>query len=174
MTNKLLVTYASHTGSTEGIAQFIGKTLSDLGETVDVISMNEVTDISKYNSVIAGSAIQSGKWLPEAVNFIEIYKNELNKKSFAAFLVCMTLAMKKADSYSSFVSGFLDPIRKMVKPKSEGLFAGILDLNKIPSFGDRLKFRISILFGIWKEGDHRDWEAIKVWSTNLRSLLNQH
>jgi menaquinone-dependent protoporphyrinogen oxidase len=174
MTNKVLVTYASRTGSTEGIARYIGKTLSDLGEIVDVISMNEVTDITKYNAVVAGSAIQAGKWLPEAVNFIETYKNELNQKSFATFLVCMTLAMKKADSYSGFVSGFLDPVRKMVNPKSEGLFAGILDINKIPSFGDRIKFRISILFGVWKEGDHRDWKTIKTWSTNLRPLLNQH
>jgi menaquinone-dependent protoporphyrinogen oxidase len=174
MTNKILVTYASRTGSTEEVAQFIGKTLSDLGETVDVISMNEVTDISKYNAVVAGSAIQAGKWLPEAVIFIETHKNELNQKSFAAFLVCMTLAMKKADSYSAFVSGFLDPIRKMVDPKSEGLFTGILDINKIPSFVDRIKFRISVLFGVWKEGDHRNWQAIKTWATILRPLLIQH
>jgi hypothetical protein len=42
---------------------------------------------------------------------------------------------------------------------SEGLFAGALDIRKIPSFGDRLKFRISVLLGVWSEGDHRDWNA---------------
>jgi menaquinone-dependent protoporphyrinogen oxidase len=173
MTNTILVTYASRTGSTAEIAQYIGKTLSDLGEKVDVISMNEVTDISKYDFVVAGSAIQAGKWLPEAADFIETNKIELNQKSFAVFLVCMTLAMKKADSYRGFVSGWLDPVRNIVKPKSEGLFKGSLDINKIPSLGDRIKFRISILFGVWKEGDHRDWQEIKDWATNLRTLSLQ-
>jgi menaquinone-dependent protoporphyrinogen oxidase len=172
MTKKILVTYASRTGSTEEVAQFIGKTISELGETVDVISMNEVTDISKYDAVVAGSAIQAGKWLPEAVSFVETHRNELRQKPFAAFLVCMTLAMKKADNYSGFVSGFLDPVRKIVKPNSEGFFAGILDINKIPSFVERIKFRISVLFGVWKEGDHRDWDAIKVWSADLYTKLN--
>ena len=33
------------------------------------------------------------------------------------------------------------PVHALVKPASEGLFAGALDISKIPSFGDRLKFR---------------------------------
>ncbi len=44
----------------------MGTTLSGLGEDVDVAPMQEVTDLSQYSAVIAGSAIQAGKWLPEA------------------------------------------------------------------------------------------------------------
>jgi hypothetical protein len=58
-----------------------------------------------------------------------------------------------------------------VKPASEGLFAGALDISKIPSFGDRLKFRLSVLFGAWKEGDHRDWVAIRTWAESIYPLL---
>jgi hypothetical protein len=59
----------------------------------------------------------------------------------------------------------------LLKPVSEGLFAGALDIRKIPSFSDRLKFRLSVLFGAWTEGDHRDWNAIRTWAQSLPALL---
>ncbi|HEX9028743.1 MAG TPA: hypothetical protein VF823_06180, partial [Anaerolineales bacterium] len=58
-----------------------------------------------------------------------------------------------------------------VRPVSEGLFAGALDIRKIPSLGDRVKFRLSVLMGVWSEGDHRDWNAIHAWAKSLNSQL---
>jgi hypothetical protein len=83
----------------------------------------------------------------------------------------MTLAMPKADQYRPFVADFMKPVRALVKPVSEGLFAGALDIGKVPSFGDRLKFRLSIAFGVWKAGDHRDWNAIRAWAADLKPIL---
>ena len=85
----------------------------------------------------------------------------------------MTLAMPGADKYRQAVSDWISPVRALVKPVSEGLFAGALDISKIPSFGDRLKFRLSVLFGVWTEGDHRDWNAIRAWADSIRPLLLQ-
>jgi hypothetical protein len=51
------------------------------------------------------------------------------------------------------------------------LFAGVLDISKVPTFKDRLMFRLSVLFGVWTEGDHRDWNAIRAWAESLRPLL---
>ncbi len=171
MSNKVLVTYATCTGSTRGVAEAIGKTLSEGGLTVDVLPMHEVKDLSAYRAVVAGSAIQGKQWLPEAVQFIKSNRAELARKPFAAFLVCMTLAMKNGESYRPFVAEFLAPVRTLVKPVSEGLFAGILDIPKVPTLKDRLMFRLSVLFGVWKEGDHRDWNAIRNWSESLSPLL---
>jgi menaquinone-dependent protoporphyrinogen oxidase len=172
MTNKILVTYATMTGSTKGISEAIAKTLMELGANVDVIPMKEVKDISEYKAVVAGSPIQAGRWLPEAMDFMQIHGQNLNRKPFAAFLVCMTLAMTKGNNYRDAISDWLLPVRNIVPPVSEGLFSGILDIKKIPSFSDRLKFRISVMTGIWKEGDHRDWEAVRIWTTNLKNYLN--
>jgi menaquinone-dependent protoporphyrinogen oxidase len=171
MSQKILVTYASRTGSTIGVAEAIGETLSKGGARVDVLPMQEVKDLSPYSAVVAGSAIQSNQWLPEAMQFIRAHQTELASKPFATFLVCMTLGMRNGESYRPFVSGFLSPVRALVKPVSEGLFAGTLDIRKIPSFGDRLKFRLSVLFGVWSEGDHRDWNAIRDWAGGLHSQL---
>ncbi|OGO71341.1 MAG: hypothetical protein A2Z49_10185 [Chloroflexi bacterium RBG_19FT_COMBO_56_12] len=171
MESKILVTYASRFGATADVADAIGKTLSENGAQVDVLPMKEVKDISSYQAVVAGSAINGGVWLPEAIQFIQAHRTELAQKPFAAFLVCMTLTMKNGEQYRSHVATWLDPVRTRVRPVSEGLFAGVLDISKIPSFSDRLKFRLSVLFGAWKEGDHRDWNAIRAWAESTYPLL---
>jgi menaquinone-dependent protoporphyrinogen oxidase len=173
MTVKILVTYASNTGWTVGVAEAIGKTLAENGAKVDVLPMRDVKNLSPYEAVVAGSAVNGGAWLPEAMQFVRRHQTELKRKPFAAFLVCMTLTMKNGGQYRSHVSSWLGPVRTLVRPVSEGLFAGGLDIRKIPSFSDRLKFRLSVLFGVWKEGDHRDWDAIRKWARELKPLLVQ-
>jgi hypothetical protein len=76
--------------------------------------------------------------------------------------------MRNGEKYRPFVAEYMAPVRSLVQPVSQGLFAGALDIRKVPSSADRFKFRLSVLFGVWKEGDHRDWEAIRAWSESLR------
>jgi menaquinone-dependent protoporphyrinogen oxidase len=168
--DKILVAYASRTGSTAGVAEAIAETLAQDGTQVDALPMSEVHDLATYRAVVAGSAIQGGEWLPEAMQFLQDHRPELARKPFAAFLVCMTLAMKNG-AYRDQVAAWMAPVRAQVRPVSEGLFAGALDVSRIRSLGDRLKFRLSVVMGVWSEGDHRDWNAIRAWALSLRSLL---
>ena len=170
MSNKILVTYATRTGSTVGVAEAIGQTLAEGGTDVEVRPMEEVTDLSPYRGVVAGSAIQDKQWLPEAMQFLQTHRATLTQKPVATFLVCMTLAISNG-KYREQVSGFMQPVRVLVKPVSEGLFAGVLDISKVPSFRERLMFRLSVIFGVWSEGDHRDWDAIRAWADSIRPLL---
>jgi menaquinone-dependent protoporphyrinogen oxidase len=171
MTNRILVAYASRLGSTAGVAESIGKTLTENGADVDVFPMQEVKDISNYKAIVAGRAIQNRQWLPEAMEFMQEHRSTLNQKPFAIFAVCMTLAMKNGENYRPDVSNWLHPVRALVQPVSEGLFAGVLDIPKIPSWGDRLKFRLSVALGIWSQGDHRNWVAIREWANVLYFIL---
>ncbi len=116
---------------------------------------------------MAGSPIQDKKWLPESIQFVEKNQAELSRKPFAAFLVCLTLAMRNGESYRPFVVEFLTPVRALVKPVSEGQFAGRFDFAKISNWRVRLMFRLSALFGVWQEGDHRDWNAIRAWAKDM-------
>ena len=173
MNDIILVTYASRTGGTRGVAEAIGKTLAEGGAQVEVLSMEAVKDLTPYAAVVAGSAIRDKKWLPEAMQFIQTNRAALNHKPIAVFLVCMTLAMTNAEKYRPFVADFMQPVRALVKPVSEGLFAGILDISKVESLKDRLMFKMSVKLGTWSEGDHRDWQAIQAWAKALGPILTR-
>jgi menaquinone-dependent protoporphyrinogen oxidase len=174
MKNKILITYASCTGSTQGVAEAIAKIYSENGISVDLQSMQEVKDLTAYQAVVAGSAIQNRQWLPEAMQFLKTHRNTLAQKPVATFSLCMTLAMKNGEKYRTDIMQWLAPVRRIAHPVSQGVFAGVLDISKIPSVTDRMKFRLSVLFGVWEEGDHRDWDAIHAWADELPSkFFNQ-
>jgi menaquinone-dependent protoporphyrinogen oxidase len=171
MSKNILVTFATRTGSTQGVAEAIGKTLAEKGISVEVKPMSAVNDLTPYSAVVAGSAIQASAWLPEAVDFVRVNQRELAQKPFATFMVCLTLALTNGEKYRPLTVDFIKPVRSMVKPVSEAQFAGVLDIKKIPSLSDRIKFGISVLFGVWKKGDHRDWNAINSWAASLNSII---
>jgi menaquinone-dependent protoporphyrinogen IX oxidase len=153
------------------VAEAIATTLSESGADVDVISMNDVKDVAQYQAIVAGSAIRGAKGLPEAANFIQTHRSILAQKKFAMFTVCITMAMKNAENYRPGVLGWIAPVRAMVKPLSEGVFAGRLDFNKLPLTWDTLMLRFTVALGIFPRGDHRDWKAIRSWAEDLKPLL---
>lgn len=167
----VLVTYASRAGSTQGVAEAIGRTLESAGAAVHVLPMADVTDLSAYDAVVAGSAIRSNIWLPEAMQFVEKHQAALARKPFAAFMVCITLAMKSADRYRAGVIEWMQPVRDLVRPVAEGHFAGALDFSKLPLFPEGITMRVPVLLGLFPKGDHRDWDAIDAWATTLIPLL---
>ncbi len=135
--------------------------------------MQAVKDLAPYQAVVAGSAIQNRQWLPEAVDFVQTHRAALAQRPCGLFSVCITLAMKNGEQSRPQVADWVSPVRRLVQPVSEGLFAGALDIRKIPSLGGRLKFRLSVASGVWSEGDHRDWDAIRQWANDLQPYLMQ-
>lgn len=173
MTNKILVTYATFSGSTEGVAKAIGSTLANGDLQVDVRPMNEVMDITQYQAVVAGSPVHAGKWLPEAISFIQTHQMELAEKPFAAFLTCIALTMKNK-KYHDVAEDYMKLVRDLVRPVSEGYFAGALDFSKIPFSWAKLVLFVNVAIGVWKGGDQRDWKAIETWAKSIRPLLQRH
>lgn len=172
MNDKILVTYASYAGSTGSVADAIGKTLAESGSAVDVLPIKDVRDLSPYRAVVAGSAIHGSKWLPEAMAFLQTHRVELSQRPFAAFLVCITLGMPDAAKYRDGVAKWMEPVRALVKPRSEGLFAGSLEPAQLPFTFNTMLLRAAVAFGALPKGDHRDWAAVRVWAASLPSVLN--
>ena len=171
MLDKILVTYASRAGSTASVAEAIGKTLVNNGAQVDVLPMKDVKDLAAYRAVVAGSAIRGAKWLPEAMQFMQTHQAALSHKPFAAFMVCITLAMPKAENYRDGLRDWMKPVRELVKPVSEGYFAGALDFSKLPVTPNVLLMRVAVALGVFPQGDHRNWNAIRAWANGLTAKL---
>jgi menaquinone-dependent protoporphyrinogen oxidase len=172
MNKRILVTYASRTGTTAEVAAAICRILSESGARVEILPMQEVKDLAPYEAVIAGSAIRAARWLPEAVQFIRAHQATLSHKPFAMYTVCITLAMADTEQYRSAVSGWTAPVRAIVPPLSEGLFAGMLDFDKLPFNWETLKLRATVAMGIFPRGDRRDWNAVRSWAESLKPMLS--
>ncbi|HSN94721.1 MAG TPA: flavodoxin domain-containing protein [Anaerolineaceae bacterium] len=170
MSKKVLVTYATQGGSTAGIAEEIGKTLAKAGAQVDVRNVNSVSDLSSYQAVVIGSAIHGGKWLPEAIKFVEGNQSILRQMPTAIFQVCMMLATDN-EQYKAMIPAWLDPIRSKINPAAATSFAGGIDLAQYPKFTDKLGLRIFLASVKLKPGDYRNWDSIRTWAENLRPSL---
>ncbi len=170
MSAKILVTYTTRMGSTGEIAAAIRDTLQARGLEVDLLPMAEVKDLSGYAAVVAGSPINGSAWLPEASAFVRDNQAALLKKPFATFTVCITLAMKGGDGHRDGVREWVAPIRALVRPVSEGLFAGMVDPSKLEGKG-AFGMRLAVTLGIFPRGDRRDWDAIRAWAEALPAKL---
>ena len=173
MNKKILVTYASRTGSTAQIAEAICKTLVKNGEEAELLLIENVKDLSAYHAVIVGSPIRKSQWLPEAMQFLQHHRAELARKRVATFTVCITIAMSNTERYQDAVRQWIAPVRVLVHPVTEGLFAGRLDFSKLPWTLDTLLLRITVALGVFPNGDHCDWNAVHAWAQDLQPLLLQ-
>lgn len=162
MGERVLVGYATKTGSTGGVAERIGEVLVARGFEVDVKPMTQTNSLDGYDKVILGSAVNGGVWLPEAVGFVEAQATALQKVPVAAFCVHIMNAGDDAKQTAKRLA-YLDKVRSVVRLVDEGFFLGKgpdEDANFVLSWAFKA-------FGGAGEGDCRDWEAISKWAQNV-------
>ena len=86
MSKRILVAYATGAGSTAGVAEAIADEIRGTVPAteqsmrpdatppeipVDVRDVSSVDDLRPYSAVVIGSSIRLGRWLPEAVAFLQ-------------------------------------------------------------------------------------------------------
>ena len=171
--HKILIAYASEFGTTGEVAVAIGDVLCQEGNTVETKWIKNVKDINNYDQVIIGSAIHTDNWMSEATEFVTANQHILSKLPVAYFFTCLALSKRneQAERKAMEYSDKLYAMVPQVKPVSVGRFAGVLDYSKW-SFFSRLiaKGICSILR--FKEGDYRDWNAIRAWAKDAQLKLN--
>ena len=169
MRKRILVAYATKSGSTAEAAQFIGDSLTKAGAQVTVRSVKGVENIETYDAVFIGSPIINGKCMLEVRKFVDTHRLELSYKSVAYFITCMRLSQIAGDPLPD-VPILVDPIfgdpklksdmtlpekghpvtmylkailgmAKDIKPVSISFFRGVLDYSTI-SFVMTLLFKL--------------------------------
>jgi menaquinone-dependent protoporphyrinogen oxidase len=169
MEPKVLVAYATKYGSTREIAEKIGEVIREANYLVDVIPVEEVTDLRAYGAVVLGSAVYVGQWRKEAGTFLKDNEEELTKREVWLFSSGPT---GKGDP-EELMEGFhfpqsLQPVADRIQPRGIVFFHGALDLKKLG-----LPEKV-VVKGIKAPlGDYRDWDAITLWAKSIVEVLQK-
>lgn len=161
MAARILVAYASKTGSTAEIAREIGKKLETAGYSVDVMEIRAVSSPDGYAAVILGAPIYMGKVLGDMKKFAGRHQATLSTRPLAAFAVGIAPVSKDPAQEKNADKELLASMAPLV-PVSRAVFAGRIDPEKL-SFIQR-KMIAMVKSPV---GDFRDWDAIAAWAGEL-------
>jgi menaquinone-dependent protoporphyrinogen oxidase len=165
MKNIVLIVYASRAGSTGEVADSIARRLCELGFEVDVRDVGKVSSLDGYQSVVLGSAIRYGSWLPEMVRFIELHRDKLANMPTGLFTLHMQ-ALDDSNESRNTRKKYLQAVHALLEAKAEAFFAGKIDPATL-SFFERLAVKMVKS----PVGDKRDWVQIKNWADTIAPLL---
>ena len=168
---KVLVAYASKTGSTEGIAEFIGEKLRAHGIQVDIQGVDSARDLAGYDAFVIGSALYYGHWLEDAKRFVSQNRSILASRPVWIFSSGPTgpRATDKKGRDLKEVSGpkEIEELRRWANPRDHRVFFGAF-------FAERVKGAAG-LFARWvpkdEEGDFRDWSEIEGWTKGIAETI---
>src|SRR5205823_6620049 len=77
---RVLVTAASKHGATFEIAEVIARVLDEHGLSTELVAIEEVHDLRRYEAVVLGSAVYMGQWLKQARGFVDAHASELAQR----------------------------------------------------------------------------------------------
>lgn len=162
MSDRILVTYASRFGATQGVAAAIARVVREAGAEADLVPAVDAEDISPYRAVILGSPINNGHWLPSAIEFVNRHRDELKGKPIAYFVVGLTLRQDTPKNRAKMaeVIKYLPPVNLV----DTGFFAG--SVKQIP-----WPLRLVRILVNRVTGDLRNWDAIENWTRKLLPRL---
>ncbi|MGD0476871.1 MAG: flavodoxin domain-containing protein [Nitrososphaerales archaeon] len=174
---KVLVAYASKTGSTKGIAEFIGEKLREHGIQNDVQEVGSVGNAGDYDAFVIGSAVYMFHWVKEAKQFVSRNRALLARRPVWLFssgpIGPQTKDSKGHDLRDVSGPKEIDELREAAKPRDHRVFFGAL-------FGDRLGGTIGLTYKLMRrskavresEGDYRDWKDIEAWAIGIAEALS--
>jgi menaquinone-dependent protoporphyrinogen oxidase len=193
--DKILVTYATNSGTTAEVAKAVMEEIQKSGSLVDLLPIAEVRDIEPYSAVVLGAPMILG-WHRLALRFLKKNRAAFRHIPLAVFVTCMSLTKtgetivqgipvtvdenlpkppQKEGRLSfkerySLVTNYLRPILSAcpIKPVSIGVFGGRLDYSRMQWWA--MIFVVLILQA--QAGDKRNWEAIRRWADSLPALFN--
>ncbi|MHB0878732.1 MAG: flavodoxin domain-containing protein [Anaerolineae bacterium] len=192
---EVLVAYATKSGSTAEVAEFVGAELRRSLGSVDVLPIESVEFVDRYDAVVVGAPMLGG-WHTSARRFLSRHEAALSRMPVAYFVTALTLTLAPRPGVSrvvtfadptlarpaknpvrlSFkeshtsVAAYVDPILAQapeVLPVGVGFFAGKLDYARLDPL---TRLYVRLLFGT-PAGDYRNWEAIRGWAKSLCPLL---
>jgi menaquinone-dependent protoporphyrinogen oxidase len=165
----VLIAAASKHGATDEIAERIGTDLAEHGIDTDIKKLNEVEDLSGYDAFVLGSAIFYGKWMKQAIRFVDAHADELAERPTWLFASgSVTGNPPIADDPNAIRPSLVEKLVSSTHAREHKLFAGKLDRGTL-SLAEKLPVRIVPC----REGDWRDWQAVDDWAASIAHHLQR-
>jgi len=156
----VLVAYATKRGSTREAAEAVAATLAEQGLSVDVRPASAVTSLSRYQAVVLGSALYTGRLHGDAPAFLRQHRHALAKRRVAVFgMGPRTLDEHDVAASRAQLDKALAKASK-VTPRSVAIFGGVVDPAKLRFPFNRIP-----------ASDARDWDAIESWATEVAATF---
>lgn len=165
MQGKVLVAYATRTGSTGEVAEAIARQLCAAGLAAEVRPVADVSGLAGYAAAVLGSAIRYAAWLSEMLELMTAERGTLQQMPVAFFTMHM-LALGDDPGAAEERGRYTSAARAVVTPIDEAFFAGKIDPGRL-SFLDRIAVRLVKS----PVGDRRDWPRITAWADGLAPRL---
>ncbi len=146
---KILVAYATESGSTAEVAERVAGILKSKGLQVELSQVSEVSDVSSYEACVIGAPVMRFSFLPVARKFVE--KNKVFLGSIPVALFTLGIIMKEDTPESrKRMAAKLKVVTKHITPVDTGLFGGR-----------------------YRGNDYRDWVKITAWAEGLVDKLKK-
>ena len=175
MKEKIGIIYATVDGHTLKISNELVAELEQSDATVSLYSIDEFdADISDFDKFVVGSSIRYGVHHAGIIEFIKNNKEKLDAVKSVFFSV--NLVARKPEKNTAETNPYVVKFFKSIdwKPKTVGVFAGMLDYAKYKFFD-----RIMIQFIMWitKGPTNRDavieytnWDKVKDFARQIKAL----
>ncbi len=193
---RILVVYATNSGTTADVAKAVGEELGKDGAQVDVRRIDEVTGVEPYSAVVIGAPMIVG-WHRAAVGFVKKHRQALGRIPVAYFVTAMSLTdtgvkdvkgmpvcadpmllkpphtpgkLGLKENYAT-IPHYLDPVlpsKTGVTPVNVAFFGGKLQMY-------RLKWWQALFVMIVIQappGGSFNWPFIRDWAASLRPAFN--
>lgn len=189
--SRILIAYATNSGSTFDVARVVAEEWVLAGHVADVKRCSEIDRLDDYDQVIIGAPMIFG-WHAEALKFARRHRNELAARKTAMFACAMRLTLPDESNPSTPTLVF-DPdlVERPVKSGSLSIKERFTSLDyyikpmikagpgshlqSVAFFKGKLEmFRLKwwqalfvMLIVQAPAGDYRNWDLIRSWAKSL-------
>ncbi len=168
MESKVLVAFASTSGSTQQVAEAIAATLGENGLAVDLQPARQVRILNGYNAVVLGAPLYMFHWHKDARQFLARHRKILAGGLPVAIFAGGSIEKADEQEWREVRRQLDQELAKFpwLKPASVEIVGGRFDPAK-------LRFPYSLIPALRQmpARDLRDWTAIRTWARSLAVQL---